>query len=405
MVEVRSIMTAQLDTPAALAELDAARPPGATAQFVFAFYGAGHDDVALSAWLTERFPGAAVLGGTSCGGVMSDDGLGSIGLLLIEDPDGSYGSAATALGDDPAAAAEAALGTALERAGCAGELPELIWIYQSPGHEEAVLAGLRRVVGERCPIVGGSSADDDVRGAWRQLGPDGPIVDGLVVGVLFSSGGIGFAFQGGYEPTGASGVVTELGADAAAGPDGRHIVAIDGRRAVEVYDEWNRGVLPAGALDGGSTETGAPGGTTILAETTMRPLAVSAGQIDQVLHFRLIHPEAVSAQGGLTTFATVEVGTRLFAMRGDRERLVQRVGKVAEAAVASLADTELAGALVVYCGGCLLAVGDEAERVAKTATAGLGAPFLGCFTFGEQGMILGRNVHANLMISAVTFGR
>jgi hypothetical protein len=34
-----------------------------------------------------------------------------------------------------------------------------------------------------------------------------------------------------------------------------------------------------------------------------------------------------------------------------------------------------------------------------------GAPFVGCFTFGEQGAIQGRNMHGNLMISAIAFGK
>jgi hypothetical protein len=32
-------------------------------------------------------------------------------------------------------------------------------------------------------------------------------------------------------------------------------------------------------------------------------------------------------------------------------------------------------------------------------------PFIGCFTFGEQGLVLDRNAHGNLMISAIAFGR
>jgi hypothetical protein len=32
-------------------------------------------------------------------------------------------------------------------------------------------------------------------------------------------------------------------------------------------------------------------------------------------------------------------------------------------------------------------------------------PFLTCFTFGEQGNLLGRSQHGNLMISAIAFGR
>ena len=59
----------------------------------------------------------------------------------------------------------------------------------------------------------------------------------------------------------------------------------------------------------------------------------------------------------------------------------------------------------MYCGGCKLAVGEQIERVKESvATSIEGAPFIGCFTFGEQGRLLDRNRHGNLMISAVVFG-
>jgi len=153
-----------------------------TADFLCVFYDALHDDQAITLFLDQHFPGVARLGGTSCAGVMSDAGLaggGSIGLLLVQDPDGDYGTAAIRLQGNAADCAERALQAALHDAGCPGELPELVWIYQAPGQEEAVIEGLRRIVSDRCPIIGGSSADDDIGGRWRQLGPDGPLCDGL----------------------------------------------------------------------------------------------------------------------------------------------------------------------------------------------------------------------------------
>lgn len=405
-MQVTSVMAAGPDTAQVVADLDRrVRASGLQPQFVYVFYGQRHDDAVVHAFVAERFAGAAVVGGTSSAGVMTEHGLGgpdSIGLLLVDDPDGAYGSAATSLGADAAGAAEAALNAALEAADSPGELPELVWIYQSPGREEAVVDGLRRVVGDRCPIIGGSSADDDVSGRWRQLGPGGPLTDGLVVGVMFSSGGIGFGFQGGYEPTGTHGVVTELGFDRGESGivtdgGGRHILAIDGEPAADVYQRWTGGAVPEDVIaDGG----------TILADTTMTPLAVSAGKVDEVTHFRLIHPETVTAERGLTTFAKVEEGARLYGMRGDRDRLVRRVGRVASTAIATVPGNEIAGGLVVYCAGCRMAVGEQVSAVAATAAESFGrAPFLGCFTFGEQGVILDRNVHGNLMISAIAFGR
>jgi hypothetical protein len=66
----------------------------------------------------------------------------------------------------------------------------------------------------------------------------------------------------------------------------------------------------------------------------------------------------------------------------------------------------LAGGLMVYCAGCMMAVGPRMPEVAGNVAAGFdGHPFIGTFTFGEQGQMVGRNVHGNLMISAVAFGR
>jgi len=375
--------------------------------FVCAFYDCEHDDGLIFEFVKQRFPNAAVLGGTSCSGLMSDAGLAgamSIGLLLIEDPDGDYGSAAVKLDADVASCAERALYQALTAADCAGELPELIWIYQAPGREEAVIEGLRRLVGDRCPIIGGSSADNTVAGNWRQLGPEGPMSDGLVVGVFFSSGGIGFAFQGGYEPTGPNGIVTQVAYDPAGESGivtrarGRQIIAIDDEPAAQVYNRWIGGVLSDKLAGGGS----------ILTDTTMYPLGIAAGKIEDVTHYILVHPDQVLEGGALSTFATIEEGTRLYSMNGDKTRLIERAGKVAAASAATLANGpgNLAGGLVVYCGGCMIAVGDQMPRVSKAVSSSFnGMPFLGCFTFGEQGFLLDRNTHGNLMISAIAFGQ
>ena len=408
MVALKSVVVSNPSTAQALSELARAVDDiDVEPRLVCVFYDADHDDSLIFGFVRKRFVDAALLGGTSCGGVMSEAGLGgagSIGLLLIADADGDYGSAAVRLGPDASDRAEQALHAALAAADCAGELPELIWIYQAPAREEAVIAGLRRVVGDRCPIIGGSSADNSVVGNWRQLGLEGPMTDGLVVAVLFSSGGIGFAFQNGYEPSGASGIVTRVGhvpqngSGVIAKQSARQITAIDGEPAAEVYNRWTGGVLSEKIHAGGS----------ILAETTMYPLGIDTGKIDGVTHYRLVHPDQIGKDGALSTFAAVEEGTRIYCMRGDRTRLIQRAGKVAAAAAQALpgGSQNLAGGLIVYCGGCMLAVGEQMPQVAAAVSKSLNdMPFMGCFTFGEQGWVLDRNVHGNLMISAVAFGR
>ncbi|WP_018410246.1 FIST signal transduction protein [Methyloversatilis thermotolerans] len=391
------------DTARALAAIET-QIAGARASCVFVFYGQRHDDAHIHRWLSARFPGVAIIGGTSCGGFMTDSGVwdsNSIGLLLVDDESGEYGAASGPLGEDAAATAEALLGQALASCGCAGQLPEVIWIYQQPGREEQTMMGLRRVVGDRCAIVGGSSADDDVSGQWRQLGPEGVWRDGMVVCVLFPSAGAGCAFQGGYEPAGPNGVVTRVAyhpsgeSGTVTATTGRELLAIDDRPAAEVYREWTGEVIPPHIMrDGG----------TILAATTMCPIAVDAGRVEGVTHYLLVHPESVSASGSLTTFCEVSVGSRVFAMKGERRRLVERAGRAADLAHRALDGGTLAGCVMVYCAGCKLAVGESLDEVAATVAARMqNRPFIGCFTFGEQGQLSQCNVHGNLMISAVAF--
>jgi hypothetical protein len=267
-----------------------------------------------------------------------------------------------------------------------------------------VLRGLRRVVGDRCPIIGGSSADNDVSGQWRQLGPQGPLQDGLVVAVLFPSTPLGFAFQGGYEPAGPTGIVTGIGLEPAGdsgivtGTAGREILSIDDEPAAQVYNRWTGGSIAAQMARGGN----------VLAATTMCPLATDAGRVDGVSHFLLVHPEAVTDQGALRTFCDLQVGERVYAMRGNHRQLVERAGRVVDQARQALPDPALpvAGVLLVYCGGCKLAVGEQITQVAGAVSASAGAaPWIGCFTYGEQGRVIDSNVHGNLMISAVVFGR
>lgn len=404
MKHLRTVAASHPVTTAVLDALERQLPPAASPQLIITFYGCDHDDEQLRSYLRRRFPDAALLGGSSSGGFITEQGLwdaNSIGLLLVDDADGSYGVASGPLGDDPAAAAEQLLKQALASCDCEGELPELIWIYQAPGREEAVLSGLRRLVGDGCPIIGGSSADNDVSGRWRQLGTDAVHADGLVVAVMFPSNQIGYAFQGGYEPAGPNGIVTGIGYTPAGdsgvvtASQGRTILSIDGEPAAVVYSRWLDGRLDSQLSNGG----------TILQDTTMQPIATDAGRIDGVTTYLLVHPESIDSAGALTTFRNIEVGDRVYAMRGDRQRLIDRAGRVAHQARGGLPpDANLAGGLIVYCGGCRMAVGDDIQHVSRNvANAFDNAPFIGCFTFGEQGLLNDRNVHGNLMISAVSF--
>lgn len=354
----------------------------------------GHDIGALAAALRERAGDVPMHGATSCRGVMSEAGFVgaagvALGLLGIRDLEGDYGVAARDLADDPRAAGRSVALAAIAAAGRDGELPALVWLAAEPGSEEAVIAGIQDVLGPDIPIAGGSAADDAVAGQWQEIANGEALRGAVVVTAMYPSTSIHVAFHGGYSPGERSGVATRV--------DGRTLHTIDDRPAAEVYDEWTGGVIADVLGRGGN----------VLRSTTLHPLGRVAGEYgDQPFH-RLSHPDSVTADGALTLFTEIGAGERLIQMVGTREGLVARAGRVARAAMRAgdLELGELAGALVVHCAGCMLAVHDEIGRVAADIARELGGkPFLGAFTFGEQGCFVDRRSHhGNLMIAVVVF--
>lgn len=360
-----------------------------TPDLVIGYVSSSHDAVAAQDAL--RALGAGSLhAGTSCAGVLTGtlDEPAAMGCLAVWDEGGDYGVGVATKGDDPMEAAARATRDALEDADREGESPALVWLTATPGDEEAVLRGVESAIGAGTPIVGGSAADDTVAGEWRVMGPDGPLADAVAVTVLFPSTPVSTAFQSGYAPSGKHGVATRV--------QGRRLIEIDGRPAADVYAEWT-GLDAWHAHDRNER--------SVLAETTFHPLGRQATHVSDVPFYLLAHPATLHADGSLDLFATVAEGETLHLMDGSPESLTQRAGRVARQAVVAGGDRPVAGALLIYCGGCMLGVRNRLSSVSSGVAEALGtAPYLGVFTFGEQGPVIdGMNRHGNLMVSCVVF--
>jgi hypothetical protein len=366
---------------------------GATPDLLVVYSSVTHDSQILLNTLYDLAPGVLVHGSTSCLGVMtaegfhSKDGVG-LGLFGIADAGGDYGVGVAIVDDDPQASGAEAIQKAIANAGRPGEPPDLVWINGVPGHEEAVLMGIQDILGPDVPIAGGSSADNTVEGNWKQFANGQVYTDAVIVTAMYPSTSTYLAFHSGYSPSQTRGWVTK--------GEGRTLHEIDGRPAARVYNEWTGGVV-SDNLSGGN----------VLAATTLSPLGRRVGQVGQVPYHRLSHPDSVTADGALTLFSDIEEGEELILMRGTRKSLISRAGRVAGAALGAgrLTADQISGALVIYCAGCMLTVQDEMEEVAAEVRDALGSkPFLGAFTFGEQGCFSGgENRHGNLMISVVVF--
>ena len=339
----------------------------------------------------------AIHGATSSSGIISNhpsttDHPPGAGLFAIWEEDGDFGSAARPLDDDPRARSHEAALAALEMADRPGEVPDLVWLSVTPGEEELVLQGIRDAIGDEVPIIGGSAADNDLSGQWAVFDRAQVLSNGVVVSMLFLDGYHSDAFQSGYSPSTASGRVTRA--------MGRRILEIDHKPAALVYEQWTDGRI---ASDDGAKES-----RNILADSTLSPLARQVQRRDGQSDYLLVHPAAINPDQSIDVFAEVPEGEVLTLMEGTRAALVDRAGKVAEMSRNSLPKgrAEPKGALVVFCGGCMMAMGDEIGKVTDRIRTNLpDLPFLGVFTFGEQGHIpSGGNWHGNLMISCITFG-
>ncbi|MEO1732410.1 MAG: FIST N-terminal domain-containing protein [Pseudomonadota bacterium] len=359
--------------------------------FVFVACNAAHPSDLVRDELARLGTGA-LHASTSCLGAMANVGDltqsgAGIALFAIEDPVGDYGTGFQSIDDDARGSARLATTEALQRADRAGEIPDVVWVTATPGAEEAVLMGIEDVIGTDVPIIGGSAADNTVSGDWYVSDGQATGSHAVVVSVLFPSTDVSFAYLNGYAPTDQMGTVTKVA--------GRKLLEIDDRPAMDVYDEWTETVFET-PKDGTANN--------ILSTATLWPLGREVSRFKGIANYLLAHPAIANADGSIDLFADLQQGEKITQMTGTSSALAERAERVARQSLPN-PGADIAGALMVYCGGCMLSIRDKMNVVLEGTQSALGgAPFLTLFSFGEQGRVVGGgNRHGNLMISCLVF--
>lgn len=364
---------------------------------IIASYSSLCDTDLIVKGLAALYPNSAITGASTCRGAMTADGLNAFGdanvtLWGLCDSDGAYGVGFTEIRDSVSDATTSAVEQALERSGRQGELPSLIWVHTSPGNEETVVTTIDQIFDGDVSIVGGSAADETLAEEWTCFAGQQHATRGVSVTVFFSSLEISTSFQSGYLPTETSGVATRC--------EGRTVYEIDNQPAAVVYNNW------AGQL---VDIERAQFPVNVLGSSTLSPLGVTVGDVSGIPYYNLAHPETYTKDKALTFFCEVAEGETLTLMSGTVDNIISRPGRVANEAIFNSDDPdgEIVGGLVVFCGGCLLAVEPRAAEIANHLNESMRQqPYLGCFTFGEQGCLIGgENRHGNLMISVTVFKR
>ena len=375
---------------------------GTSPDWVTLFSTIGYDsEEVLEEMTTLLGDKVKIYGGTSCLGVMTKDGLhigevGSLAILGVTSPRIQFGVSGVSI-EEVVSAREQGRKAILEAISDAGRTaedpPRIVLITGNPGEEEEVLKGIEEIIGKDVPVIGGSSADNEIIGEWKQYANDRVYSTGVALTVIYTDLKLGWAYEMGYLRTANQGVATKS--------EGRTIYEIDSRPAAVVYNKWIGGKLDDVLETGGD----------VLSRTTFYPLAkIVHGEAGETYYIS-IHPLSIELpEESLTVFANVSGGTELSLFYGNWELLLNRAYTTPMRARArgDVSVEEAGFAIFTFCAGTMLAIPeDERPKIPLLVKNIMGeTPFIGTFTFGEQGFLPGAgNVHGNLASSMVTLGK
>jgi hypothetical protein len=369
--------------------------------FVFLFSSVGYDEEKLLSEIKTLLPEAKIYGGTACLGPMTPDGFHgvekqSVAIMGVASPEITWGVGGADMDKvSPREAGKKAILTAIESAGRQEtEKPDIVFITAAPGAEEKIIAGIEEVVGKDVPIFGGSSGDNTIAGEWRQFAGGKVYKNGVALAVAYTDLKIGYAYEAGYLVTENKGTVTRA--------EGRIIYEIDQKPAAEVYNEWTGGVFSEKLEKGGKV-------WGILSEATFYPIAKVLKTPKGEPFYLAVHPLSIRPDHSLEVFAEMREGDEIALLHGGWEILLNRFRTTPQKALTrfKIEKGEAVFAVYTFCAGTMLSIPEsERPKMPLLLKEVIGeVPFIGNFTFGEQGFIPGvGNQHGNLVNSIVIFG-
>jgi hypothetical protein len=290
----------------------------------------------------------------------------------------------------------AAVRSAIRSAGkTADQKPTVILLVSTIGIEEEVVEGIGQVVGPDQLLLGGTAGGPNA----AVFGEDTVHSKGVSLAVIYTDLPVGCTFEGGFDVTDKhSGIVTKV--------EGQDIVEIDDKPALDVYDQWL-----GGEIEQLHAQAEKPDAVRDL--LTLHPLYRRYTSDQGENYFLFSHPwpkDDKMQDRRVSTSTKIKPGERIYLSHGTWETLVNRIGNLPRNAKVSggigVIHKPLFGVGFI-CGG-VMGVIPEAEREKLPILinyANNSAPFIACFTWGEQGHFPGiGNKHGNLLTSFLVVG-
>ena len=377
---------------------------GKDVKWAMVFATADYDAEKLASEMQKQLGSQAKMSGiTSFKGVMASDGWHAgktVAVLGLSSDKITFGvgtaAVAEAKGRD---AGKMATESAIANAGkTKTDKPKIVIMNGVLGQEEDMLKGVADVLGKEVPVMGASAGDNDLSGKWKQFANGKAYSSNVVMTVIYTELKVGYEFSTGigYLRTDKQGLVTKA--------SGRTIYEIDHRPAADVYNEWLGGQLTEQLR---STEKQ----VSILQEGIIDPLAVVINGTKGVSYYLTVHPVFINLpEKSLSSLAVIEPGKSVSIMRGSAEAHELRPPLVIRMARAEggIKEDEIAAGIAMFCACTHLVLGDEGvQKVIPAMNQAFGgAPFIGAFTFGEEGPVPGvGNRHQNLVQNILIFGK
>jgi hypothetical protein len=356
-----------------------------------------------------------IFGGTSdARAVMTDKGFvrvsergyaqaaieGSKGLAIMtvtsKDITCGVGSAGLSEFASPQEMSAAAVLSAIKSAGkTADQKPAVVLLASTIGMEEEVVEGIEQVVGRDTPLLGGTAGGPEV----AIFGEDTIHSKGVCLAVIYTDLPLGWTFEGGFDVTDKhSGIATKV--------NGQDIVEIDDKPALDVYDQWLGGEIE-------ELHAQAKKSDAVRDLLTLHPLYRRYASDKGQNYFLFSHPwpkDDKMQDRCISTSTKIKPGERIYLSHGTWETLVNRIGNLPRnakiCAGIDVVQKPLFG-LGFVCGGVMGAIPEtEREKLPILINyANNNAPFIACFTWGEQGHFPGiGNKHGNLLTSFLVVG-
>lgn len=325
-------------------------------------------------------------------------GKRGLSVMTVASKDIVFGVGSASFTAYPSApeAAQAALFMAIKNAGRSPQdPPQVILITLTRGQEEEALQGIEAVVGKSVLVLGGTTGGPK----FAVLGSQEVFEQGISLAVIYTALPVGWVFEGGFESIDTpSGLVTKM--------DGKAIVEIDHRPALDVYDEW----LGGGIKKLLSEEDDYRRIRDLL---TLHPLCRMYKSLDGRQYILFSHPwpkDKTYKDKSILTATRINQGDKIYLSHGTWEMLLNRITNLPVSArkQGGLAPDRppLLGIGYICAGvmGTMPIV--ERERMALLLNqAHHGAPFIAAFTWGEQGHLPGIGAkHGNLLTSFLVIG-